>query len=307
MLFDIARALCVLEIVGFWHMIDYINCYDPTIRLVGWGLTGAVLSCFTFISGFFLGKKQVIDVKSFYVLRLKRFFVPLFITTLFFVAMGQIMSVKQFIFTLTGLTCFFPNLQPMTIWYFSMIIVLYLITPFLLGESKNKFLLKSFSIFLFFLLLYHVQHLDHRILLYYPFYVVGILSSQESVVKVVQNNVIGCMVFVLWIVICFCVKDKSLMEYMVMNVFGVYLILFISQKVEHNIPKLNNIFSYLSYASMFAYLFHREVYMVFQILFKKLLNFEAIPIIVVPIMIIILFIASYYGQKTYDKLFIRKH
>ena len=102
-LFDIARSLCVLEIVGFWHMLDYINCNNIYVRTIGCGITYSVLACFTFISGFFLGQKET-STKKFYYSRLKRFFLPLLLTSLCFLCIGWFDSIQLFIFTITGLT-----------------------------------------------------------------------------------------------------------------------------------------------------------------------------------------------------------
>lgn len=59
---DCARAVCMLYIVGFWHLFDYTgkNIVNPLTSQITYG----VLAVFTFISGYFWGKKKITDMKS---------------------------------------------------------------------------------------------------------------------------------------------------------------------------------------------------------------------------------------------------
>lgn len=50
-LFDIARAICVLEIVGLWHMFDYIPKVSWSSNFVG--LTLVVLATLHFLAAYF--------------------------------------------------------------------------------------------------------------------------------------------------------------------------------------------------------------------------------------------------------------
>lgn len=298
-LFDIVRSLCVLEIVGFWHMLDYINCNNTIIRDYGNGLTCSVLACFTFISGFFLGKKEI-NAKSFYWSRLTRFFIPLLLTSLILSIGGWFKSIGQFISTLTGISCFFPP-QPKTLWYFSMIIIFYALTPILLYNAINKtsrVLLRGLLPLFFFICMLHLQHLDERVLIYYPFYLIGIVTKQKNLKYI--NNYAAIFILILWIMIIMYDLNNNIIMTFVLSALGIYLLFTISKNIELLFPKANKIFSILSYASMFAYLFHREVYLVFEIIFIKFLHFKSLPIMVVPIMLLSLFIAAYYGQKLYD-------
>ena len=60
---DCARAVCMLYIVGFWHLFDYTgkNIVNPLTSQITYG----VLAVFMFfISGYFWGKKKITDMKS---------------------------------------------------------------------------------------------------------------------------------------------------------------------------------------------------------------------------------------------------
>ena len=59
--FDIVRCLCILWIVGVWHMKDYLSL-DITDEAMHFGelITTSLLGAFTFMSGFFLKKYEII-------------------------------------------------------------------------------------------------------------------------------------------------------------------------------------------------------------------------------------------------------
>ena len=57
LLFDIVKAICVIEIVAFWHMLDYTPI-NPHSLFMGDIITSSVLAAFTFASGFFLVKRN---------------------------------------------------------------------------------------------------------------------------------------------------------------------------------------------------------------------------------------------------------
>lgn len=59
---DCSRAVCALYIVSFWHLSEYIgiNIWNS----VTYQATHGVLATFTFISGYFLGKKKVESIKE---------------------------------------------------------------------------------------------------------------------------------------------------------------------------------------------------------------------------------------------------
>lgn len=189
LLFDIMKALCVIEIVAFWHMFDYTSINADDV-MFGGDLTSAVLAAFTFSSGFFLGKKQV-DIGTFYKTRLKRFMLPLLVSLLVFCLFGTI-SLKTMLLSTIGLSCFIPPMAP-TLWFFSMIILYYLFTPFFLYGigSMNKtervmhILIRSFLVYALFILL----GVDERIQHYFLFYTLGMIADIECIRSILNVNV----------------------------------------------------------------------------------------------------------------------
>lgn len=121
---DIVRALCVLEIVAFWHSQDYIDVSGCSAGFFVFGgyLTLGVLSTFAFLSGFFLSKYQfgsIKDVWFFYKKRLERFWFLFFVASLLLYVTSYIAgdcwykSPMNFINSLLGLTVFAPPTRPL--------------------------------------------------------------------------------------------------------------------------------------------------------------------------------------------------
>ena len=145
--FDVARAICMLEIVCLAHLMDYI---DRTIMperffsILGY-VTTAVLGTFSFISGFFLKKYKIengSDVGKFFLVRFKRFWILYFVASLLlYVAsacVGQpwYPSIPNFMLSLIGLSVFFQPL-PATLWFMVMMMFFYLITSLVLALRRK--------------------------------------------------------------------------------------------------------------------------------------------------------------------------
>ena len=297
LIFDIMKAICVIEIVAFWHMFDYTSINADNV-MFGNDLTSAVLAAFTFSSGFFLGKKQV-DVRTFYKTRLKRFMLPLLASLLVFWLFGNI-SLKTMLLSTTGLSCFIPPMAP-TLWFFSMIILYYLFTPFFLygiGQMNKTdriihILISSFLVYAVFLLL----GVDERIQHYFLFYTLGMLADMECVRSISSVNI--CYKIgggIVWLV-CSYVG----VPVFITDCLGILILIFISEFIEEKAnEKSKLLLCKISYASMFAYLFHRQFYQIAKRLFAT--PNETIPYYGIIITVILIFILSYYGQKIYDKI-----
>ena len=152
--FDLARALCVLWIVGFWHLINYLphECrLEGNSLVVCKKITYGVLALFTFLSGYFLKKydfNNINDVLKFLKKRMLRFY-PLFVVATFCLLICGA-SFSQVIFAILGLSLFFPPAIP-TLWYFSMLLLFYLFTPLLKAKEtvKMRIVFLVFVIFVF--------------------------------------------------------------------------------------------------------------------------------------------------------------
>lgn len=298
--YDIARALCVLYIVVFWHGHDYLGdnfALSTDLTFVCERLTTIVLACFTFISGYFLRKykfEAFADVKSFYVKRIKRFYVLFFISALLLFLLKW-MDLKCLITTVLGLGTFFtPSCR--TLWYMSMLMFFYMLTPLLkqnrdfLGISTGK--ICSLVLFPILCVLYKIGIVDIRILMYMPFYIIGIYSIDLE--KCYSKKIFVLSTVCLFV--CFVLKLNGFLWWYVYMFLGVVSLLnfcFICRGILNN-----KIIQNISYASMCAYLFHREF---FEIVPEGFF-YNGCGILTVLIASMVVFYSSFYIQKFYDKL-----
>ena len=95
--FDFIRGLCMLYIVGVWHLNNYLGADMQFKGDVFVYIKNAVLATFTFISGYMLRKYKFSswhDVLVFYKKRVLRFY-PLFLLSALSLFIMRWMDVKQ--------------------------------------------------------------------------------------------------------------------------------------------------------------------------------------------------------------------
>lgn len=301
---DIAKSLCIMEIVALWHMFSYIEPIEPHYSLMY--ITEGVLACFTFLSGLFNGKKHV-STLSFYKSRLIRFFPLLFLSLLSFYLGGWI-SLQTFAFSLCGLSCFIGP-QPMTLWFFSMIVFLYIVTPLItlrldINKRKRdffKFLTRSAIMYAILLGIHLIHPIDERLLYYSPFYIVGI-ASPFNVIKVITKHKIKIFTISIISIVAFLAVNNTLVVCALIWCCVITALLSLSAIIEGvSCMTLKKLFFIISYASMCAYLFHRQLYSVFkQVVAGGNKNYLTYPEAI--LMVCFLFVVSYIIQKTYDKI-----
>lgn len=316
---DIVRALCALEIIAFWHMMDYLpEKFELTGEVLNLAklLTNTALASFSFISGFCLSKYTFTksgDVWLFYKKRLIRFYPLLLLSALSLLVAGYVfhhpwfISTSQFVTTITGLNVFIPPLA-MTLWYFSMIMSFYLITPLVLSKNDAFAKLLIASSLLAVVVLMDILFLDVNkvFYLYYPFYALGLMIPSNSLEFIYRKKFLFLpLSMTLFAAIVLATSDRS--DYFIGG--GIYVamisglvMLFIAATVINGLSKgLTKIFLGISYSSMVAYLFHRQLY--FMIIYaigdsnQKLSLVKAL-FVAVPI----IFAVSFLVQKSYDFL-----
>lgn len=313
---DNVRALCMIWIVGVWHMCDY--CEVTISNVCTQNITYGVLGAFTFISGMMMGRwknkiESAKDVFYFYEKRLIRMY-PMFalsctsLLLLYYLANVQMISgLAQYILTMVGLSCVFTP-APGTIWYISMILLFYIITPFLLYKNDlndKSVLLKSTLIYSLFILikLTNTRFIDERLLILFPTYSMGLMINKEKTVESSKYTYIRLFLGL----IAFCVMSIAQFESVVILTGTVtkvaytisVVILFIVFIIEAGKcfkGITERILSKISYSSMCAYLFHRQIYGVISKVFG---NFSALIALISFISVIII---SFYIQKIYDLL-----
>lgn len=159
--FDILRALATLWIVGILHLLTQTGLCDIGVWKYGIPITNTCLAGFIFMSGYFLSKysfENMKDVWAFLKKRFFRFYILFFISAATLFVAGPLCgfhwfsNVRQFVFCITGLSTFFPP-QPQTLWFISLLMVLYISTPFVLYRRSGKSLWQVLSRILVLLLL----------------------------------------------------------------------------------------------------------------------------------------------------------
>lgn len=307
---DVSRALCVMWIVCFWHMNQYLDA-DTKFFTSGSGeqvflrsVTNGVLALFTLLSGFFISQKEISckeDIISFYKKRLVRFFIPLLISCILLTFVGYFSPIQIFT-TCLGISQFLPLPYPKTLWYFSMIICFYLISPIMLwfkGKGLAYCISSCLLFFLFFMLGNHFFDFDRRLADNYPFFALPfVFQNSRSILKVFDNKRhYAFLIFAIFIVAYINHTSDYLLQ--VAMSFAVCFIILSFSKDIAKLTFLQKLFIIVSYLSMFAYLYHREIY----ILSSKLIG--KFDVLEVALNIVLLLFISYFGQKLYDKLLLK--
>lgn len=300
------------------HLTTYID--TEWIPKIGWSLlvkmTYASLGTFTFISGYFLKKKELRsmnDCKKFYITRLKRFWIPFFISALTFWVIGEVVgkpwftSPLNFGLSLVGLSCFWEPM-PSTLWFMVMMVLCYLITPILLYKSnQGQRVVRAVLLMGLLVLLYRLGHLDERLLVYIPMYLLG-LCLPDSFTQTIRDHKIEVVIVTALLFGTVIVTSKLeglLLNYAVVPI-GYPFIISLSEILSSS-QGMREAASVVSYSSMNMYFFHRQMYLCSIFLFNISMfpNFHGATmplwfaiIVVIPI----IFTVSYFLQKGYDRM-----
>ena len=304
---DIARAFSIIWIVAIWHINQYLNDESVIfkqgsyIKEIGYIITNGVLALFTFISGYFLSQKEINtcnDVKTFYKTRLLRFAIPLFISCVLLCCIGYLSVVH--IFTICfGISQLIPLPYPRTLWYFSMIILFYIISPvIILIRGKNRVSSGIFIILLYIVLDIGVRYVgfDKRVIDNYPFFVLPFIFERKNILYIFSTPwhwIISSIFFILLMYEIYC----GYSVYIPILYSGVICFIILSfSKLLSSVALISRIFSLISFGSMFAYLYHRELYILFQKMTGKYNYIEAF------IAIVVIFSIAYSMQYYYNRM-----
>ncbi len=308
---DTMRALSMLWVVSVLHMCSSLQGMPVLTSTFSNCITITALGSFTFLSGFFLANKVKTkqDIKAFYQARLLRFY-PLYFIACASMLCAQLLShstsmmtPRQFVLSIAGLgTIFGPS--TITLWYFSMLMVFYAITPLLTMTYNTK---KKLVVFvLIYVLLYaSTRYLsgDQRMLMYYPVYVASLVAGRKyrdfflrsetdikQVVSAVVAFAVACMLYEM--------VGKGLVTILaglLVAFSGAWLLLQVCRLIS--CPWVERIATVLSYASLVIYLFHSQMFWVCELIFGKF-SFLIAYGVVLPL----LFLGSWLVQKAYDYL-----
>lgn len=269
--FDVARAICILEIVCLAHLMDYIdrNIMPERFFSILKYVTVAALGTFSFISGFFLKKYKIengSDVGKFFLARFKRLWILYFIASLMlyvassFVGQPWYPSLSNFMLSLIGMSVFFQPL-PATLWFMVMIMFFYLITPLLLAfRSKWQRIVVAVMILVALVALGYKGWVDTRVLCYYPMYALGLLLDVRVVDFIKRNALLAILGSGVVVVIMYLLLYGLLFYSLFVCVAGLIAILGLSELMVRSVL-IRKAGSFVSYSSMCMYFFHRHFYL----------------------------------------------
>lgn len=253
----------MLYIIAFWHLSGYSGTFEIPY---GEYLKNASLGLFMFVSGYLLGMKYKIrSMEEARIFIQKRFFriYPLYALSLLLFWAHSAINTKTLLLSLVGASTFFPP-QPPTLWFVSMLLVFYVLFVFLSGiEFKYKLLFLFILYSLMIILCFNNRAIDHRLLYYFPCFGIGtILSNSQSLFdRWLLFGFVSIVSFVagVWVLeryqlnfISYCLVRFGI------AMSGCYLILLLAELLSR-ITLTEKIFIPLSYASMAAYMFHRQI------------------------------------------------
>lgn len=305
----------MLYIVGYWHLFNYTEFFPFYSNPVSHKFTQVILGTFCVVSGYLLGFKQndavsLITPLKFYKKRFLRIY-PLYILSLscfLFLGLIDFSTAIKAAFLLS----MFLEPAPLTLWFISMLLLFYLVTPFLMYFSSNniKFLAVSMLIELALITYEHqIGSLDIRILIYFPCFAAGLYISMNSI-KMPNNNMKAIIIFALCFAVSFIETSWSehfsfiLLAPMVLT--GALFILKTRFPIKHTLSL--KLITYLSFSSYAMYLFHRPIYdVMLQIYYPNLAFLQWLYLMSVCLPLIVWL--SWHIQKTYDTLdtSFRKH
>ena len=293
---DVVRAICAIQIIGIWHMCNYVF-QDSVIMHGSYFLTTIALAGFTFISGILAGASNK-TWQIYYRSRIERLFIPFLISYFSLISVGlNHFSTRNFILTITGFCCF-TDYQPYSLWYISMLLVFYAVTPLI--KSSHK-IVKSIVFFLLIFIYYIFRQNDYRIVFYSIFYLMGLNLKITQLANIIDNKYIRTTAIVSIVSICMTFNkpeyygNKIIMFFVAFT--GIPLLLILSNYLAH-IRYSRPLFTSLAYSSMFAYLLHR--YICFHVC--RILGVYIPDWTLMPLLLIAIFVTSYYCQVWYDKV-----
>lgn len=304
---DIARAISMFYIIGFWHLFGYTEMVNRFPY--GEYLKNATLATFIFISGYLLGHKYAIDnFKSLGKFLKSRIFrlIPLFAIALFSYFIVGFISFRTALLAFSGFSTLFPP-QPPTLWFVSMILIFYYLFPLI---SSRKIIAQVIIITIVFVSIMLLDRLyggvDRRFFYYWPCFAVGVILSRYSInsfVKSWRTIVLALSVFSAVSILHY-FELVSLPEWLyrlMIALAGVFVIISLSQVAARS-QFMVKVCSILSYLSMAAYLFHRQIIDIVEkyIYWPQdgLIRIIYLILVCLPVVLLI----GYIIQRLYDKL-----
>lgn len=307
--FDTVRFFAVYWIVCISHLSSYMEeSFRELMTPPMFDITRHSLAVMMFISGYLLSKYRSITKKGitfFYKRRFYRFYCLFFLSAFSLYILDFIPDIMIVLTTISGLSSYILP-QPSTLWFMSMLMSFYMITPFLnklIGKiSLIPNLIILLFVFLMIILLETKMNIDKRLHWCFSAYLLGLILGRAGLLHLIISNIyLGVGVVVLNIIL---ITNGFTGAYVYdIDIFcGLIGLLFISKWLTFICIK--KAFLFFSYTSMSLYLFHRHFYIIERTAYRYFIeSVKYLPlwyglVIMIPTSII----GSFCIQKAYDKL-----
>jgi peptidoglycan/LPS O-acetylase OafA/YrhL len=306
---DLLRVLCIVYIVGYWHLIPYTEWLPGYANHYTEALKDIALGAFVLSSGLLLARRDVhlrlFDFLRFYQRRVVRIYPLYLVALLLFGAAG--LASQTVVLNGALLTSMFAPPAPPTLWFVTMIMFFYLLAPLLIwaAHSRLGFVLLSLGLLLV-CLGYDalVRPMDSRLFLFFPAFALGVyLQRAGDALQFLHRRRLYLIAllapaFVLGLPAANGFDlVTSLMRAPLVMLGGVLLVLY----AERLGRRLHSPFILaLSYASFGVYLFHRLVFTGAKAVYfpeEGLHQTLYLLLVAVPLS----FAVAYLVQKTYDR------
>lgn len=302
---DIIRGYCMIYVVGICHLSQYLGkSYYLYNNIYGNSISWSCLGAFSLISGYLIGKKYNCDTfkdaLEFYKRRLVRFYPLFFIASISLLVIG-FNDLMQTFYALVGMAPFVSH-KPLTLWYISMIMLFYLVSPIVLIQPAKRRLVRCMLVLLTVVVCRLFIYMDLRFLFNLLFYLVGISAACIPFHKALEGKkyIYGVLALYILLFINLDLVGHSIVRRLV-DIVGVFVIVGLAKLINNAISHNNRIILFLSYVSMSAYLFHRLIYWICLQIFSPHATVEtALYLIFVALPIGLAF--AYFVQKLYDKI-----
>ncbi len=289
-----------------WYDVVINGQYYPVVSHIG-GLSNICVALFVLLSGYGLGRqvniKGMPNLYKFYKRRFTKLMLNFWFVFVIFVSIdififGRNMDevygghsvVLKFLADFLGLTFFFPfyGFNP-TWWFMSLIILLYLVFPFIYQFATREHLL---CVFLFSLIALIPWSFEPAIMLNFMFaFCIGtILSLKPLVFK--NRKIIFILIFTIALGLCLRTMFYSTYMYYdgIVSASILYMYIYIKEFIS-KFPKLiNNVFAFIGKHSMNIFLFHTFI---FYFWFKDFIYCFKYPIVILFVLLIICLSVSY--------------
>jgi peptidoglycan/LPS O-acetylase OafA/YrhL len=262
---DALRAFMVLFIVGYWHLMTYVGTGASHVNATSSCVKMIVLGTFTLISGLLLGKSRIeFSITGWIQFWRKRFvrLYPLYALALIGLVLLWLTE-PDVAWRAAWLGSLTAPPAPMTLWFATMIMLFYLITPSLLRISLPHIYVVIGALWLM-AICWHLlkSPIDLRLVLYFPCFAAGIVLGRKNTTT--SQLKLGWMIGLFGLSVVLAMNEYS--NDLVSMLSRAPLVLLGSLSLlalgSRTLAKLGTyrIVVELSYCSLALYLFHRHVF-----------------------------------------------